>query len=420
MPKVAIKFHSTTFLVTFLSFFYECTASFARKLLSLHFKLNDMKKVMAGALASMMVLAMSGQQALWGGGKSSPQVNDDNTVTFSIKAPMAQRVEVQLDYGVLWPLERDTAGVWTYTTGTLAPDLYLYNFVVDGVKTLDPSNVYTMRDVATVKNMFFVGGQELLYQAQDVPHGQVSAVWYDSPRVGKSRRMMVYTPAGYDQGNQRYPVLYLLHGSGGDETAWLHQGQAAQVLDNLIASGQAVPMIVVMPNGNVDEQAAPGSDQRGLVTPTFQHKQWMEGSFESTFADIMEYVERHYRTINKQSGRAIAGLSMGGFHSLYISANQPKDFGYVGLFSAAIRPMRGVQSPIYDNLEQKLAEQFRQGNKLYWVAIGKDDFLYQANKEFLALLARLAPRYTYVESSGGHEWRNWRIYLTQFVPLLFK
>ena len=379
-----------------------------------------MKQKAILALMAVVALTVGAQQALWGGGKSSPQVNDDNTVTFTLKAPLAQRVEVQLDYGVLWPLERDTAGVWTYTTGTLAPDLYLYNFVVDGVKTLDPSNVYTMRDVATVKNMFFVGGQELLYQAQDVPHGQVSAVWYDSPRVGKPRRMMVYTPAGYDQGNQRYPVLYLLHGSGGDETAWLHQGQAAQVLDNLIASGQAVPMIVVMPNGNVDEQAAPGSDQRGLVTPTFQHKQWMEGSFESSFSDIMEYVERHYRTTGKQSGRAIAGLSMGGFHSLYISANRPKDFGYVGLFSAAIRPMRGVQSPIYDNLEQKLAEQFRQGNKLYWVAIGKDDFLYQPNKELRELLDRAGHNYTYVESGGGHEWRNWRHYLAQFVPLLFK
>ncbi len=373
------------------------------------------------ALLALTLLTVSAQQQLWGGAKGSPHVNSDNTVTFSIKAPDAQRVSVQLDYGVLWPLERDTAGVWTFTTGALEPDLYLYNYVVDGVKTLDPENVYTMRDVATVKSMFFVnGGHPLVYEAQDVPHGNVSAVWYDSPRVGQKRRMMVYTPAGYDQGKQRYPVLYLLHGSGGDETAWLHQGQAAQVLDNLIASGQAVPMIVVMPNGNVDEQAAPGADQRGLVTPTFAHKQWMEGSFESSFVDIMEYVDRHYRTDKRQSRRAIAGLSMGGYHSLYISANQPKDFGYVGLFSAAIRPMKGVESPIYDNLEQKLAVQFGQDLKLYWMAIGKDDFLYEPNRQYRELLDRGGHRYTYVESTGGHEWRNWRRYLAQFVPLLFK
>jgi len=373
------------------------------------------------ALLALTLLTVSAQQQLWGGANGSPHVNSDNTVTFSIKAPDAQRVSVQLDYGVLWPLERDTAGVWTFTTGALEPDLYLYNYVVDGVKTLDPENVYTMRDVATVKSMFFVnGGHPLVYEAQDVPHGNVSAVWYDSPRVGQKRRMMVYTPAGYDQGKQRYPVFYLLHGSGGDETAWLHQGQAAQVLDNLIASGQAVPMIVVMPNGNVDEQAAPGADQRGLVTPTFAHKQWMEGSFESTFADIMEYVDRHYRTDKRQSRRAIAGLSMGGYHSLYISANQPKDFGYVGLFSAAIRPMKGVESPIYDNLEQKLAVQFGQDLKLYWMAIGKDDFLYEPNRLYRELLDRGGHRYTYVESTGGHEWRNWRRYLAQFVPLLFK
>ena len=373
------------------------------------------------ALLALSLLTVSAQQQLWGGAKGSPHVNSDNTVTFSIKAPDAQRVSVQLDYGVLWPLERDTAGVWTFTTGALEPDLYLYNYVVDGVKTLDPENVYTMRDVATVKSMFFVnGGHPLVYEAQDVPHGNVSAVWYDSPRVGQKRRMMVYTPAGYDQGKQRYPVFYLLHGSGGDETAWLHQGQAAQVLDNLIASGQAVPMIVVMPNGNVDEQAAPGADQRGLVTPTFAHKQWMEGSFESSFVDIMEYVDRHYRTDKRQSRRAIAGLSMGGYHSLYISANQPKDFGYVGLFSAAIRPMKGVESPIYDNLEQKLAVQFGQDLKLYWMAIGKDDFLYEPNRLYRELLDRGGHRYTYVESTGGHEWRNWRRYLAQFVPLLFK
>ena len=375
--------------------------------------------VVAGA--SIMALTMSAQQELWGGAKGSPQINDDNTVTFAIKAPNAQQVQVQLDYGEPVMLQRDTAGVWTYKTPALTPDLYLYNYVVDGVKTLDPENVYIMRDVATVKNMFFIDGeQSRLYQAQDVPHGNVSAVWYDSPRVGKKRRMMIYTPAGYEQGKTRYPVFYLLHGSGGDETVWTHQGQAAQVLDNLIASGKAVPMIVVMPNGNVDEHAAPGSDQRGLVTPTFNHKQWMEGSFESSFADIMNYVEKHYRTLKNKKNRAIAGLSMGGFHSLYISANQPRDFGYVGLFSAAIRPMRGVESPIYDNLEEKLAEQFKQGVNLYWIGIGKDDFLYQPNKQYRKLLDGKGCPYTYVESTGGHEWRNWRLYLTQFVPLLFK
>ena len=378
-------------------------------------------KLLAGACASMMVLTSSAQQELWGGANGAPLIQGDNTVTFAIKAPDAQQVQVQLDYGEPIAMQRDTAGVWTHTTQVLPPDLYLYNYVVDGVKTLDPENVYIMRDVATVKNMFFIDGeQSRLYQAQDVPHGNVSAVWYDSPRVGKKRRMMIYTPAGYEQGKTRYPVFYLLHGSGGDETVWLHQGQAAQVLDNLIASGKAVPMIVVMPNGNVDEHAAPGSDQRGLVTPTFNNKQWMEGSFESSFADIMNYVEKHYRTLKNKKSRAIAGLSMGGFHSLYISANQPRDFGYVGLFSAAIRPMRGVESPIYDNLEEKLAEQFKQGVNLYWIGIGNDDFLYQPNKQYRALLDGKGYPYTYVESKGGHEWRNWRLYLTQFVPLLFK
>lgn len=368
----------------------------------------------------MVAFIASAQQELFGGAKGSPTIHGDNTVSFALKAPAAQQVQLQLDYGEPVAMQRDTAGVWHHTTAVLEADLYLYNYVVDGVKTLDPDNVYVMRDVATVKNMFYIdGAASRCFQPQDVPHGNVQAVWYDSPRVGKTRRMMVYTPPGYDQGKKRYPVLYLLHGSGGDETVWLHQGQAAQVLDNLIAAGQAVPMIVVMPNGNVDEHAAPGSDQRGLVTPTFQHEQWMEGSFESSFSDITEFVEQHYRTTGKQAGRAIAGLSMGGYHALYISANNPKDYGYVGLFSAAIRPMRGVQSPIYDNLEQKLAQQFSNGLRLYWMGIGSDDFLYRPNEQYRALLDQKGYRYTYVESAGGHEWRNWRRYLTQFVPLLF-
>ena len=380
-----------------------------------------MKKILAGALALMMSLTIGAQQALWDGGKNLPQVNNDRTVTFAIKAPQAQKVDLQLNYGKPVAMQRDSSGVWRYTTQPLDPDIHLYCFLVDGVKTLDPNNVYIMRDVATVMSMVYVDGEQCrYYQAQDVPHGSVQAVWYDSPRVGKKRRMMVYTPPGYEQGKQRYPVFYLLHGSGGDETVWLHQGQAAQVLDNLIASGKAVPMIVVMPNGNVDEQAAPGSDQRGLVTPTFQHEKWMEGSFESSFQDVMDYVDKHYRTIKRKNSRAIAGLSMGGFHSLYISANQPRDFGYVGLFSAAIRPMKGVQSPVYDNLDQKLAEQFAQGVSLYWIGIGKDDFLYKSNKDYRDLLDKAGHRYTYMESGGGHEWRNWRLYLTRFVPLLFK
>lgn len=158
----------------------------------------------------------------------------------------------------------------------------------------------------------------------EVPHGTVSKVWYPSPTLGmERRRMTVYTPAGYEDSNKQYPVLYLLHGAGGDENAWSELGRAIQIFDNLIAQGKAEPMIVVMPNGNAAQEAVPGEYPNSMYKPSFANPKTMEGSFEKAFPDIMKYVESHYRTINDKNHRAIAGLSMGGFHSLYISANNP-------------------------------------------------------------------------------------------------
>ncbi|MBR5102217.1 MAG: esterase family protein, partial [Muribaculaceae bacterium] len=253
------------------------------------------------------------------------------------------------------------------------------------------------------------------------PHGTVSQVWYNSPKLGFTRRMTVYTPPGYDEVKKSYPVLYLLHGMGGDETAWMEQGRTAQILDNLIAEGKAVPMIVVMPNGNADEQAAPGSAPLGLVAPTFSHKHTMDGTYENSFSDVRNYVEKHYRVKADNRHRAIAGLSMGGFHSLYISANSPGEYGYVGLFSAAITPRNEVKSAVYDDIVGKLKKQFASNQQLYWIGIGTDDFLYGANVSFRKLLDEngMAGKYIYHESGGGHEWRNWRDYLELFVQLLF-
>lgn len=166
----------------------------------------------------------------------------------------------------------------------------------------DPSNVYQIRDVATVTSIFIVGGgQADLYKVNDVPHGTVSKVWYDSPSLGMRRRMTVYTPAGYENnGKARYPVLYLLHGMGGDEQAWMELGRASQILDNLIAQGKAKPMIVVMPNGNASQEAAPGETSNGLVQPQFNLPKTMDGTYETSFPEIIEYVDSHYRTIRKR------------------------------------------------------------------------------------------------------------------------
>lgn len=376
------------------------------------------------------------QQALWGSPQLiSPEVNADKTVTFRLKAPDAEKVQVtgdflpvrkiQTPYGEsdgpgVADLKKNSEGVWEFTTAPLSPELYSYTFLVDNLKMTDPSNVYQIRDVASVTNVFLIDGDYASsYKVADVPHGTVSKVWYHSPTLDTDRRMTVYTPAGYEKGDRRYPVLYLLHGMGGDENAWTELGRAAQILDNLIAEGKVEPMIVVMPNGNVDMAAAPGESSLGFTPPTIALPKTMEGTYETHFPDIVKFVDSTYRTIPDKNHRAIAGLSMGGFHSLQISKEYPDMFDYVGLFSAAILPDKKVSSPIYENLEEKLQKQFEKSPALYYIAIGDKDFLYAANQEYRKLLDEKGYKYVYEESPEGHIWKNWRIYLSDFLPRLF-
>ena len=374
----------------------------------------------------LMPASVLAQQALWGSSKIvSPEINEDNTVTFRLHAPKAVKVQVSGDF-----LAKGTAdlvenkeGVWEYKTPEpLAPELYSYTFLVDGLKINDPNNVYMIRDVASVTNVFIIGGDRAdLYKVNQVPHGTVSKIWYDSPSLGINRRLTVYTPAGYETSGKRYPVFYLLHGMGGDENAWSELGRASQILDNLIAQGKAEPMIVVMTNGNAALEAAPGESSLGWnVQPTFQLPKTMEGSFETHFPEVVKFIEKHYRTKANKKNRAIAGLSMGGFHSMHISKHYPNMFDYVGLFSAAILPGQNVTSPVYENLEGKLAVQFGKRPALYWIGIGKTDFLYKSNEEYRKLLDSKGYPYEYYENEDGHIWRNWRIYLSEFVPKLFK
>ena len=363
-----------------------------------------MKKSLSLVLALSLSLSALAQQAIWGVPTIiSPDIHPDNTVTFRLDAPKAHQVIVTGDFlpteKVTTPygsfdvpgkaeLKKNSDGLWEFTTAApLSPELYSYTYLVDSLRINDPNNVYMLRDVASVSNIFIIPGERAdLYRVSNVPHGTISKVWYDSPSLGMSRRMTVYTPAGYEQGDGRYPVFYLLHGMGGDENAWVELGRAAQILDNLIASGKAEPMIVVMTNGNASQEAAPGENSSGIVPPTIRLPKTMDGSFEASFPEVVDFIDSNYRTLADKSHRAIAGLSMGGFHSLGISREYPDMFDYVGLFSAAIKPNDGVKSPVYTDIDSKLKTQFDRKPALYWIAIGNTDFLYDANTQYRRML----------------------------------
>ena len=389
--------------------------------------------------ALLLMCAMTfAQQALWGGAPVvSPEIHDNNTVTFRLKAPKAVKVQVTGDFlptqkiktpfgefdgpGVA-DLKEGKDGVWEFTTPEpLKPELYSYSFIVNDLKIMDPSNVYMIRDVASVTNVFIIGGDRAdLYKVNKVPHGTVRRMWYDSPTLGINRRLTVYTPAGYETSGKRYPVFYLLHGMGGDEEAWIALGRTSQILDNLIAQGKAKPMIVVMTNGNAAQEAAPGESSLGFAAPNMQLPKTMEGSFEAAFPDVVKFIDKNFRTVANKKNRAIAGLSMGGFHSMHISKQYPDMFDYVGLFSAAIMPNKDAKSPVYEDIEGKLKVQFSKKPALYWIAIGKTDFLYKANEDYRKMLDEKGYKYSYYETGEGHIWKNWRIYLTEFAPKIFK
>jgi len=374
-------------------------------------------------------MSLSAQQALWSGQPVVPPViHEDNTVTFSLKAPEADTVKIIGDW-LPWSgwmpgsemMTRGENGTWSYTTGPLAPDLYSYLYAVDGMFCSDPNNVYLTRDVARVTNLLIVGdGQADLYRVNDAPHGTVARRWYDSPGNDMVRRITIYTPPGYETSGEEYPVLYLLHGIGGDEEAWINLGRSSQILDNLIAKGKAKPMIVVMPNGNVVQQAAPGESSEGFIKPSMQLPQTMDGKMEETFIDVMNFVEKSYRVKAEKSSRAIAGLSMGGFHTLHISRYYPNMFDYVGLFSPAIMPGQNQESKVYQDFDSTLKTQMDNGFELYWIGIGNADFLVRGVTEYRKKLDDMGMPYEYLESEGGHTWTNWRLYLSEFVPKLFQ
>ncbi len=396
-----------------------------------------MKRLLISLALAMLCIGASAQERLFNSASvQSPVVNADGTVTFNLFAPKAVKVEVTGDFlpeqSNVAAMKEGPNGVWSYTTGKLAPEMYSYTFNIDGMTGVkDPANVYVNRDIISFTNIFIVsnekGDKGDLYRVNEVPHGNLSKVWYNSPTLKMQRRMTVYTPAGYDKG-KNYPVMYLLHGAGGDENAWSELGRAAQIMDNLIATGKAKPMIVVMPNGNTDCQAAPGEWSRGMYQPSFMGSvnQRPIATMDESFMDIVKYIESHYKVAKGKKNRAICGLSMGGGHSFATSKRYPDAFNYVGLFSAGLNIGGERNKSFYELLQQnkevqqQLSRLFSAKPALYWIAIGKTDFLYQQNADLRRYLDEKGYKYEYVETEGGHIWRNWRIYLTMFAQKIFK
>lgn len=402
-----------------------------------------MKKLIITTLISAAAAGMFAQENYSGNGTNdSFFLHPDRRATLRLKAPEGHKVTAFATFAPgAWVdmTYNDSLKAYEYTTPeAVSPDFHTYKFFLDGVGFTDPDNVHIVRDVTWQNNFVLPKGDgndnATLMSVNDVPHGSLTDVWYYSPSEKKNRRMNVYLPAGYFTDKDRhYPVLYLLHGMGGDEDAWVILGRAPHILDNLIARGKAEPMIVVIPNGVIDVDAAAGKGTAGLVQPKSEFPRLFSGEYEMAFPEIVSFVDGAFRTIPDRAHRAIAGLSMGGYNSANISRQYPDLFDYVGLFSAAtiesvttgenlrrFLPEEKRNGEIFRDFDKKLKAQFSKKPRLYWIGIGKDDFLYDTNKAYREKLDGFNLPYTYYESEGGHSWANWRDYLIRFTPLLFK
>ncbi|MEZ4658957.1 MAG: alpha/beta hydrolase-fold protein [Caldilineaceae bacterium] len=357
----------------------------------------------------------------------SPEILADNSVIFRVQAEDAGSVKLTGTWPVplerTIPMEKQDATLYEVKVGPLPSDMYEYEFIIDGMPTLDPRNRAVTRDGAWIQNCLMVPGKQAeLYDVNQVPHGKVSALWYPSPTLGAERRMVIYTPPGYDNEDWQYPVLYLLHGGGGDEEVWLSRGRVNYILDNLIAAGAAQPMIVVMPNGYPNHAGGPlhrprSAEQTPGISPM------ISGRFEASLInDIVPYVEQHYRVKADPNHRAISGFSMGGYHTQMITNSHPGVFNYIGVMSMGLfSGLPGVE--VAYNRDEHLGQLKALKNaqpKLYWIGMGTEDFLYKNIAPLLELYDEVGLQYLYRENAGHHNWNSWRLYLTEFVPLLFQ
>ncbi len=350
----------------------------------------------------------------------SPEVLEDRQITFRILAPDAKSAQLSgggdipgTGFGQSKPMTKATNGVWEVTIGPLAPGAYRYSFNVDGVTVIDPRNPKTSESNENTWSLVQVPGADWL-DTKDVPHGAISEVTYWSSELKRFRRLHVYTPPGYESGEGKYPVFYLLHGAFDSDDSWSTVGRAGFIIDNLIAAGKAKPMVIVMPHGH---------------TGPFRFGMSLSGGFEPEFiADIMPQMEKRYRVLTDRQNRAMAGLSMGGAHTLNIGIPHLDKFAYLGVFSSGIFGITGgpgsnqPQGPSFEENNKTTLDdpKLKEGLKLIWFSTGKSDFLVETSRATVETLKKHKFDVVYSESDGGHTWDNWRDYLRKFAPLLFQ
>ncbi len=353
----------------------------------------------------------------------SPEVLADGRVVFRIYAPKAGEVTVGGDWisqglGTGGKLARDEQGVWAITVGPLPADFYSYAFTVDGVRTLDPKNAMIKQGVTSLDNMFLVPGAGAAFEdTQAVPHGELRKVWYNSTTLNDQRRLHIYFPPGYDSSKAKYPVFYLLHGGGDEDSGWSSIGRAGFILDNLIAAKKAKPMIVVMPNGSLPRPpVVPGAPPDPAANAAFQDRFVSE-----LLKDVVPFVEKSYRVLPGSANRALAGLSMGGGQTLRTVATNPDQFAYVAVWSAGVNP------PVAADFEKRNAAflensgKVNQQIKLFAIRCGeKDPLAFAGSKNLAELLTKRGFKHDVQFSSGAHTWINWRIYLNEYAQKLFR
>ena len=389
-----------------------------------------MKKTFLLVVASLAIMLGANAQELTNFMNREPIVSPEigkSEVTFRFLAPKADTVKItggftptvkmktsfgEMDVPGSLDLTKDEKGLWSITLPLPEPELYTYSFIVDGTTVNDPRNTFMQRDGSRYLSVLLVPGEKTENYFEAEKRGNLHQVWYDSPTLKINRRMFVYTPYGYENSNKSYPVLYLLHGAGGDEDAWTSMGRTRQILDNLIEKGLAEPMICVMPNGNPNQMAAQ-TTQLPVSDMDYRDPANSNKYIHSIVKDIVPYIEKNFRVIADPDHRAIAGLSMGGGHTIAAANEYPGTFQYICPLSMGIW---GEQPDI----DEKLQGLKKAGYKLYWLACGNTDFLYESAQKLDAKLTENGLEHTFYVTEGGHTWANWRVYLNTFAPLLFK